>query len=296
MLVFGPEMLASGDEAKENRADNETPLFSVRTEQAEIKTLCAFLEVNGDVVSRQEADVFPDAPGKLIRVNVVLGSPVRKGEVIAEVDPSKPGTIYMNSPVCAPISGTVSKAPLSVGSTVGPGTRITTVSVIDNPEITACIPERDIAGLRAGLKAKVTLHAYPGETFSATVSHVSPVLDASSRTKLIRLAFDRNDGRINAGMFARIRINTRTYTDALAVPAEALVNKRGETVVYVVRDTGGEAASAAFVEARAVASGVTIDGWTEIRSGLAEGEAVVVRGQQLLSGGKAVQVAAGGGT
>jgi multidrug efflux pump subunit AcrA (membrane-fusion protein) len=286
-LVFGPEMLAAGGENKGEIKSSETPLFSVRTESAETRTLRAFLEVNGDIVSRQEADVFPDVSGKLIWVNAALGSQVRKGDVIAEVDPSKPGTNYMNSPVHAPISGAISKIPLSVGSTVDTGTSIATLSVTDNLEITARISEREIAGLRTGLKAEVTVQAYPGEIFSATVSHVSPVLDAPSRTKLITLNFDRNDSRINAGMFAHVRINTRTYRDILAIPVEALVNKRGEIIVYVLQeDTAGQP----YVEQRGVETGASLDGWTEIKSGLYEGETVVVQGQQFLSSGEAVRV------
>jgi biotin carboxyl carrier protein len=114
-FVFGPSLLASGDESKGMIENNETPIFSVRTENAEKRTLRAFLEVNGDIVSGQEADVFPDASGKLIRLYVALGSRVRKGDVIAEVDPSRPGTSYMSSPIHTPITGIISRTPLSVG-------------------------------------------------------------------------------------------------------------------------------------------------------------------------------------
>ena len=287
-LVFGPSLLASGGEGKAGGADSDAPVFSVKTDTAEKRTLRAFLEVNGDIVSKEEADVFPDVAGKLIRVSAALGSQVRKGDVIAEVDPSKPGSTYMNSPVYAPMSGTISRIPLSVGSTVSPGTSIATVSAINDLEISVRIPEREIAGLQTGLNAEVSLQAYPGERFSATVRRVSPVLDAASRTKLITLVFDENDGRINAGMFARVKLNTRTYDSVLTVPVEALVNKHGEISIYVLRDT----ADSPRAERRTVETGVTLNGWTEIRAGLDEGETVLVQGQQLLTGGEAVQVVA----
>ncbi|MDR1143729.1 MAG: HlyD family efflux transporter periplasmic adaptor subunit, partial [Spirochaetaceae bacterium] len=142
-LVFGPGLSAAGNKTGEEAETGESPVFSVKTENAERRTLRAFLEVNGDIVSGQEADVFPDVPGKLIRVNAALGSPVRRGDVIAEVDPSRPGASYMNSPVYAPLSGTVSRTPLSVGSTVDTGTSIAAISAINNLEITARIPERE---------------------------------------------------------------------------------------------------------------------------------------------------------
>jgi multidrug efflux pump subunit AcrA (membrane-fusion protein) len=294
-LICGPSLLAAGDESgiatggslASGRSlalgeKSDAPVFSVKTTRAEPHTLKAFLEVNGNIVSGQQAEVFPDTSGKLIGVQVALGSRVRKGDVIAQIDPSKPGMTYMPSLVYAPISGMISRTPVSAGMTVSPGTSITAISVIENLEISARIPEREVAGLKEGLKAEVTLQAYPGEVFTATVAHVSPVLDSASRTKLITLRFDRNDGRINAGMFARVRINIKNYPDTLAIPAEALVNKHGTETVYVTLN--GKA------ELREICTGVTIGGLTEIKSGLAAGETVVIQGQQLLSDGAAIRV------
>jgi multidrug efflux pump subunit AcrA (membrane-fusion protein) len=115
------------------------------------------------------------------------------------------------------------------------------------------------------------------------------VLDSASRTKLITLKFAHNDSRINAGMFARVRINTRTYAGVLAVPSEALVTGHGESAVYVARNDGTGPAA----ERRLVRAGVSLNGLTEITDGLAEGEAVVVQGQQLLSGGEPLRIMGG---
>ena len=286
-LVFGPSLLA-GDGRGMEQAD-EAPLFSVKTARSEKRTLRAWLEVNGDIVSAQEANVFPDVSGKLIKVNTALGAVVRKGDIIAVVDPSRPGAAYMNSPVYAPISGIISKTPLSPGMTVSPNTSVTVISAGESLEIIARIPEREIAGLAPGLAAEVSLQAYPGETFTAAVTRVSPVLDSSSRTKLITLNFARNDSRINAGMFARLRINTRTYDEVLTVPSEALVTKHGESSVYVAHNEG----TGPVAERRIVGVGVSLNGRTEIKAGLAEGEMVIVQGQQLLSGGEPLRIMGG---
>jgi multidrug efflux pump subunit AcrA (membrane-fusion protein) len=293
-LLFGPSLLAVGAEGGDatEHGESETPVFSVKTAAVAARTLQSRLEVNGDIVSAQQAEAFPDVSGKLVSVRVSLGSRVRKGDVIAEVDPSRPGSAYMSSPVYAPISGIVSFTPLTAGMTVSPGMGITTISVDDRLEISARIPEREIAGLVPGLKAEVSLQAYRGDVFAATVTRVSPVLDAASRTKLITLTFDRNDSRINAGMFARLRINTRSYHNILTVPAEAVLQKNGVAAVYVSRadGLGARSAESQSAELRAVNTGVTIDGFTEIKSGLGAGEAVVIQGQQLLSDGAALRV------
>ena len=285
-LLFGPTILTGADNQAETETQ-ETPVYSVKTADVREQTLYAYLDVNGDIVAAQQADVFPDVAGKLVGVRASLGSYVRKGDLIAEVDPSRPGTDYMKSPVYAPISGIVSKTPLSVGMTVSPNTSITLISGSENLEISARIPEREIAGLTTGLKAKVSLQAYPGETFSATVTRVSPILDSASRTKLINLKFDNNDNRINAGMFARIRINTRSYPDILTVPSEAVTANRGVDTVYVIHQ---DATGMPVAARREVSCGVTLQGWTEIKAGLGEGERVIVQGQQLLSGGERLRV------
>ena len=293
-LLLGPSLLAENGETSAQSAD-DTAVFSVRTQEAQRQNLHAFLDVNGEIVSARQAEVFPEAAGRLVAVHAALGSYVRAGDIIAEVDPSRPGADFMNSPVIAPISGIVSRTPLSVGMTVGPNSSITVISANGNLEISARIPEREVAGLVPGLKAQVSLQAFPGESFAATVTRVSPVLDSASRTKLINLHFDplpngAHDPRINAGMFARIRINTHSYSDVLAVPAEALVSGRGADAVYVA---GFDAAGLPVAHRREVERGPSHQGWTEIKAGLNEGETVIVQGQQLLSGGERVRIIGG---
>jgi multidrug efflux pump subunit AcrA (membrane-fusion protein) len=283
-LFFLPSLLA-GDDKPQAAAEPEVSAVSVKTAEAEIRSLRRRLLVNGDVRSVQQVEVFPEASGKLAAVRVVLGASVRQGEIVAEVDPSRPGVQFMRSPVYAPISGTVSRTPLSVGTTVSTGDGIMTISLAENLEVTALIPEGDIGGLALGLKADVSLRAFPGESFPATVTRIAPVLDPVSRTKMIALAFDRPDSRINAGMFARITVTTGTYDDIIVVPAEAVIDRFGVKAAYVLNYSRAEL--------REVSSGVTIDRLTEIRAGIASGEKVIVQGQQFISDGSAVRVAGG---
>jgi multidrug efflux pump subunit AcrA (membrane-fusion protein) len=265
-------------------ADTKTAsVFSVRTAPAMRKTLEAYIEINGNIVAEQQVSVVPDAAGKLVSLEVQLGSPVSKGQIIARVDPSRPGTSYSLSPVSAPIAGIVVSGPLAVGSTVTTGTTIMTIAASNTIQIEANIPEREIGQLRTGLTATVTLEAFPGELFNAAIIQVSPVVDPISRTKKVILNFDRQDSRINPGMFARIKLKTRVYADVISVPSEALTEVRGISGVYIV-----EASSVArFIE---VETGVSVDGETEIKSGLTGNEAVVIQGQQFLSGGAAVRI------
>jgi multidrug efflux pump subunit AcrA (membrane-fusion protein) len=273
-----------------------TGIFSVRAEAAEIRNLQAYLEVNGNIVSEQQLTVMPETAGKLVSVKTGLGETVRKGELLAEIDPSRPGSDYSLSQVYAPVSGIVTSSPVATGSTVSTNTGLFTVAAAGSLEIEAMIPEREVGQLRKGLRAEIKLEAFPGETFTAELVRLSPVLDPSSRTKKITLRFLADDLRINSGMFAKIKLNTRSYENVISIPHEAITEKRGSTVVYVINgdaintDSINTNTNNVSVSMREVISGVSIDGETEIKSGLEAGEKVVVQGHQFLTDGAYVRV------
>jgi len=292
-IIFIPSLLMGKNNNAFPQQAASSPVFTVRTENAEIRTLVAYIEVNANIVSENQVAVMPDAAGRLVSMMVGLGEVVQRGALVAEVDPSRPGTTYSLSPVYAPVSGMVVTTPQTVGTTVSTATALMTIAVDNSVEIEALIPEREIGQLRTGLQAEVKLEAFPGETFAATLTQVSPVVDPVSRTKKITLRFNPQanglrDSRINPGMFVRVRLNTRTYRDVVSIPYEALVDHRGQTVVYVLDD--GETLR---VQMREVDVGVNVDGEVEIRAGVASGEEVVVQGNQFLTDGAPVRVIGG---
>jgi RND family efflux transporter MFP subunit len=240
--------------------------------------------VNGNIINENQIAVIPDAAGKLASLRVSLGSVVQRGETIAYVDPSRPGQTYSLSPVIAPVSGMVVSGSLGVGSTVSTSTAIVTIAGSGGLEIEAYIPEREVGQLKEGLRADITLQAFPGETFNALVTNVSPVVDPDSRTKKIILVFSGNDPRINEGMFAHVKLNTRVYRNAVTVPSDAIFEIRGISGVYVLDK---ESEKVRFQE---VTASVTVDGETEIRSGIEAGTDIVIQGQQFLTDGAKVRV------
>jgi len=286
-LIFIPPILAETRRTVVTAPVSSAAIFTVRTENAEIRTLQAYIEVNANIVSGHQVVVMPEANGRLASMRVGLGDVVQRGQVLAEVDPSRPGTVFSMSAVHAPVSGIVVTNPQTVGSMVSTSTPLMTLAVNGSTEIETLIPEREVGQLSTGLSAEVRLEAFPGETFDATLTQISPVVDPVSRTKRVTLRFDHVDRRINPGMFARVRLNTRTYENVISIPQEALLEHRGRTVVYVL-NTSDDGTS--YVEMREIVPGVTINRETEIRSGITSGEAVVVQGLQFLADGVPVRV------
>ena len=256
-------------------------VVSVRTIEAKKNTLHDYVNTNGEIETQSSIDVFPDIGGKIVTVYVSLGSTVKQGDAIAEVDPSVPGTEYRHSIVTAPISGTITKSPLKTGTTVNTASTITVIGDVSNLQITANVPERYVSTLKNGLKADILLEAYPDTVFTATVTRVSPVVDSSSRTKEIILNFDRKDVRVNAGMFAKVKLWTVDYSGAVTVPSEAIVEKNEKNNVYVITDDKAEL--------REVQLGHTVDNVVQLVSGVNEGERVVVEGMRVLSNGAMIR-------
>lgn len=262
--------------------------FSVKTMTLKKTTLHDYISTNGEVEAQSSVEVFPDMAGRVASVEVQLGSSVRTGQVIAYIDPNEPGVRYVQNPVYAPINGSIVITPLKVGTKVSTNSVITTIGDITHLQVTANIPERFVSLLKPGLTAHVMLESYPDVVFAARVSHVSPVVDAMSRTKEIILTFDRNDARINAGMFAKVILYTVDYSGFVVMPADSLVSKDDHYYAYVLRDDS-------TVQRREVTLGRTVDAVVQILDGLAEGESVVVEGQTALSDGAKVRDITNGG-
>ena len=161
-LIFLPSMMAGSRKIAVATPASSTHVFTVRTENAEIRTLKAYIETNANIVSGHQVAVMPDANGRLASMRVGLGTVVQKDDLIAEVDPSRPGTVFSMSPVYAPVSGMVVTAPQPVGSSVSTTTPLMTLAVNGSIEIEALIPEREVGQLRTGLVAEVRLEAFPG--------------------------------------------------------------------------------------------------------------------------------------
>ncbi|MFA6938241.1 MAG: efflux RND transporter periplasmic adaptor subunit, partial [Treponema sp.] len=133
-----------------------------------------------------------------------------------------------------------------------------------------------------GLKANIVLEAYPDVVFTATVSSVSPVVDSSSRTKEVILNFDKQDDRINAGMFAKVTLYTLNYSNAVTVPEDCIIEKSNKKYVYVVKADGET------VSEREVTIGETVDNVIQLLTGVSDGETVVVEGMRVLTDGSKI--------
>src|SRR5574344_1442232 len=237
-------------------AETEKTVYTVKTQTVQKQNIQEYMLINGNVKADNTISVFPDIGGKLADVPVTLGTYVKRGQVIAEVDPSTPGTVYAKNPVYAPIEGYITSLPLTQGTTVSTSTAIAQIGNIKKLQIESKIPESNIAVLKNGLTAEVTLEAYKDETFPAHIFRISPIVDETSRTKEIYFLFDTADTRINAGMYVRIKLNTVLHENCLVVPSDTFTTANGKNYVFVVNND-------MTVKKTEVQTGITVDSMTE---------------------------------
>jgi HlyD family secretion protein len=171
--------------------------------------------------------------------------------------------------IAAPISGTITRNDAHVGATAAPGAALITLNSSSAFQIEVFVSEADIASVKAGESAQVTLDAYgDAQPFSAHVVSVDPAATVQNgiSSYKVTLAFDGNDGRVQAGMTGNVSITVASTDNALLVPSTALI-KRG-SASYVLRKSGGAD------ELVAVETGIAGEAQTEIRSGISANDLI----------------------
>jgi len=297
----GADRTAAGTEQGPGQGEVEQEtVFAVSTTQAVQGQIKDYIDVNGDVVTKTRVDTYPDTAGKLSGLYVEVGDRVRKDQVIAEVDPSRPGIQFSASPVKAPISGMITSLPVQVGSTVSQQMTVAQVSKMDDLELRVHVAERFISKMQVGLSAEIKFEAYPSREFSGRVREISPVVDPVSRTLELKISISDGVDVLKAGMFGEVKIITEEKSRVVKIPSDSLVRRFGDDFVFVVNRDAGEAGTdgsdtddrdiLGLAERRKVSAGIEIDQKLEVQSGLEPGEEVVYRGQTLLEDGSKVRV------
>jgi len=188
------------------------------------------------------------------------------------VDPEKlSGSIF---PITAPFAGTIIEKKAVLGELAPPDQSLFTVADMSVLWIEANLFEKDLAKVKPGAQASVTVSAYPDAVFKGRLTYISSVVDKDSRTVKARIEVPNPDGRLKLEMFATAMIQTGSSTKALLLPEDAVLLVQGQPTVFVAEVAG--------FEPRAVEVGERAQGLVMIKSGVQVGEAVVVSGAYAL--------------
>jgi RND family efflux transporter MFP subunit len=198
---------------------------------------------------------------------------------LAQAARTEAATMAGYAAVRAPIAGVVTAKLANAGDMAMPGRPL---CVVENPSelrFEATVPENLARAFEHAPEIQVKLDMLDAPV-TATIAEVSPNADATSRTVLVKLALPA-DPRLRAGAFGRATVPA-SEVRALTVPARAVVRRGQLEAVYVVADGGARM--------RLVRTGRSANDRIELRSGVRDGEQVVVDVPEALVDGQPVTV------
>jgi len=178
-------------------------------------------------------------------------------------------------PVKSPLAGVVLEKRITAGTAVTPGSPLFVVSDLGSLWALAEVDETKLPLVRAGETAEIRVSAWPGEVFRGRVTFVGDAVNPKTRRVMIRCQVPNPGGRLKPEMYASIAMGEGAPRAILAVPAGAVQEMDGKTVVFIPGEAGR------FTR-REVTVGTEADGWIEVASGLKEGEKVASDGSFLL--------------
>jgi len=167
----------------------------------------------------------------------------------------------------SPVSGFITQKMVVAGMKVMPGEKLFDVADLSNLWVIADIYESELALIKVGNKALITLAYLPGKELLSQIDYIYPSISAETRTVKVRLKLANHNNQLKPQMFGNVEIKINLGRK-LMIPESAVIDTGKGIVAYV--DLGNGA-----FEPREIKAGLMTDGYVEVLRGLTEGEKIV---------------------
>lgn len=185
----------------------------------------------------------------------------------------------------APISGIVDRHYVDRGEYVDPGKPLLLLVQVDKLKVIADVPEKDVPFLQVGQQVEIVtavINERPEHRVRGNIEHIAFSADESTRTYRTKISIDNSAGLLRPGMIVRARFVRRHLQQVISAPLYAVLDRDGEKWVFV--------AEQGVARKLKVTTGSSIDQRILIKSGLAAGQRLIVKGQQLLLDGAKISL------
>lgn len=188
---------------------------------------------------------------------------------------SQPNPVFQ---LRSPIAGTVTERHATLGGAarVEDTNPLFVIADLGHLWVLVDVYEQDLALVKRGATAEVTVPAYPDRVFKGEVAIVGDTVDPASRTVKVRIAMANDDGSLKPEMFARVTLHA-TGVAAARVPASSILTKADHTYVFVE-----DKDEARHFLPREVTLGARQEASIQVLRGVTPGDRVVARGGLLL--------------
>ena len=134
----------------------------------------------------------------------------------------------------APFAGEVKERLVTKGQYLGVRTPVMVIVDVDPLRVRLKVPERVAAWIAVGQPVNLAVEAYPGRSFTGTVSRVSPSVETQTRTLELEALLENKDGVLRPGFFAKATIASGQVDSVLMVPHDAVRYVFGVYKVFTV--------------------------------------------------------------
>lgn len=182
----------------------------------------------------------------------------------------------------APVSGYVQHRYLEPGQTVAPIEPVINIVTLNPIKVSVSIPENEIASIDKGLSADIKVGALGSATFSGAVSEKGIAANPVTRAYDVKIQLPNPGNKLMPGMICDVTFESAAPTKAIVLPAPAVIlNTDNTNSVWVV------------VDGKAQRRQVKVEGMTDggiiVSGGVADGDSVIIEGQQKVSNNTAVK-------
>lgn len=238
------------------------PLFSVYSPEL----LATQQEYLIALKTAQQSPLLLEATKRRLQLWDINASDIRQLE--------KTGATRKSLTISSPASGVVIAKNAIEGAKITAGEPLFEIADLGRVWIMADVYEAELASVRVGATAKVTLSYLPGRTFTGTVSFITPTVDPMTRTAKVRIEVANPDGALKPEMFADVVID-EPARNVTVVPDSAVLATGTRSVLFVVKHDG-------TFEPREVQTGIHSDHVVEIREGVKPGERIATQANFLI--------------
>ncbi len=267
---------------KSESTEEVTKPISVNGARVQLGEISASIEVAGTVTTGNPVAIVGEATGTLKNFSLEIGDDVVADEVIAQIDPSRPGMNYKMKDVSAPISGTIISVNTKEGSLVSPSSPLAYIQDLNDTTIKANIIEKYIPQVKIGQTVEVKFDAFPNMIFKGTVADLEPTVNTQTRSLGVEIDFEDPDNLVLSGMYAKNTIITKTVNDALLIPSTSVFAKDNTFYVYLINDNK--------LAKTYITKGLETYDFVQVLDGLKEGDVIVNTKSSLLGEGSFVSI------
>lgn len=274
LILVIPGMIRLKKASEKNVVEDKGVPVVVTT--ANISDVVKMMSFSSQVEGIEQAQIFPDIPGRFLKFTVKDGQWVKKDQIIAYVEQDIPGVVRQPIAVKSTISGIVSLRSVDKGQLIRqqdpmfPDPPLAEVARVDRIKVAFDVPEKFY--IKQGLPIKVEIPSL-SKTFEGKVDKASVFYNSSTRTQDVVGVIRNSKNEIRPGMFAKVYVEVARENGAISLPIDAVI---GLVDKYVFKAEKGKALLSS------VKTGFSNGSNIVIKDGVSSGDTVIIVGQYIV--------------